>query len=1059
MLIAMTTAVVTVTAGVPGVASAATPPPPPPPKVGSALTPDHAPKVYRPGPSRTTAGIGGAPTKPWTPPVLGAGVAPLAPQSTAPRVASPQVVQPGAGVGAPGIGLQAFYPVELRQISDRLQLLVDTANGNVIVRYNDLVVGAKGFTADVSQVYNNISQGSGAFGRGWTMSTGADVGLEISSGKVILHGPTGYTTTFTKNSNGSYTTGSGGNATLVRNGDGTWTLTQDKSLDRWDFFSDGTLSTLENKAGSTITMTYQPGNSKLAAIYDPLGRVTTVDSYDAGNRIVSMTDSTGAGYGPFTYDAGGNLTAFPDRGGNNVGFGYDSAGNLTSIVDPNGDTYALGYDSSKRVTSIAEPNGTATATTTYAYPAAGKTTEKDPRGNTSTYFYDSSGRQTKATDPLGHDQSKTWTANSDVASTSNALGANITYGFDGKNNPVSATQPTGAKTVTGYTDPAHPTLPTSVTDPQGNQITGVYDATGNLLSTKSVQQNRTLYSYTYNGAGQPTKVTDGEGRATTYQYDQGGHLTVEIPPDPRGRRGFAYDGYEQITTVYPASGAELDYGYDAMNRLVEIGQTTATGYTPLQYNNFDANGNLVGRYFGNNGTKFVYDQRNQVIEAHHLVNGAEDYAVFYNYDDNGNLTDVYDGGGHLAYVYDEANQLFYQSGPTPDMAASYTLDNAGRRTKTVYPNNFTVATSYDSSGRQTSLTATTTGGTKLINRSYRWTNSGGADTALLQSETREGTTLSYKYNALDQLTSQNSTTYTLDKASNLTAAEGRSFSINGAGQVASSGATTYTHDGDGNLTTGSGGELANSYSVTDQLTSATSRNAGTTTLTYDSVNQSQRSAISTTNGTTTTNQVLENTAIGVTAITTNGTRSDFVRDSGGGLIGQITGTGENLYAVTDYQGSTLALVDGNQQVAAKYSYTPYGTTTPTGRASTGNPFRWIGGYQNTDNHATYNLGYRQYDPKLARFTQPDPSGQELNPYTYGLASPIINTDPSGLGACVTAALILAGVSLGAALIATALPEAALAAAIFNGVSLVSGGAGFTLAIVAFAPADIGGGCN
>jgi len=121
-------------------------------------------------------------------------------------------------VGAPGIGLPSFYPIELRQISDRLQLLVDTANGNVVVRYNDLNLGAKGFSTDVSHVYNNISQGSGAFGRGWSMSTGADVGLEISASKVILHGPTGYTTTFTKNSNGSYTTGSGGNSTSPRPG-------------------------------------------------------------------------------------------------------------------------------------------------------------------------------------------------------------------------------------------------------------------------------------------------------------------------------------------------------------------------------------------------------------------------------------------------------------------------------------------------------------------------------------------------------------------------------------------------------------------------------------------------------------------------------------------------------------------------------------------------------------------------------------------------------------------------------------------------------------------------
>jgi hypothetical protein len=42
------------------------------------------------------------------------------------------------------------------------------------------------------------------------------------------------------------------------------------------------------------------------------------------------------------------------------------------------------------------------------------------------------------------------------------------------------------------------------------------------------------------------------------------------------------------------------------------------------------------------------------------------------------------------------------------------------------------------------------------------------------------------------------------------------------------------------------------------------------------------------------------------------------------------------------------------------------------------------------------MGARYYDPQLGRFTQPDPSGQEKNPYLYAGGNFINNSDPTGL---------------------------------------------------------------
>ncbi|MFF7542234.1 RHS repeat-associated core domain-containing protein [Streptomyces canus] len=55
--------------------------------------------------------------------------------------------------------------------------------------------------------------------------------------------------------------------------------------------------------------------------------------------------------------------------------------------------------------------------------------------------------------------------------------------------------------------------------------------------------------------------------------------------------------------------------------------------------------------------------------------------------------------------------------------------------------------------------------------------------------------------------------------------------------------------------------------------------------------------------------------------------------------------------------------------------------------------RYTGTY--LDPSGLYKMGARYYDPQLGRFTQPDPSGKESNPYAYAAGDPINRTDPSG----------------------------------------------------------------
>ncbi|WP_237527860.1 RHS repeat-associated core domain-containing protein, partial [Streptomyces sp. SID337] len=72
---------------------------------------------------------------------------------------------------------------------------------------------------------------------------------------------------------------------------------------------------------------------------------------------------------------------------------------------------------------------------------------------------------------------------------------------------------------------------------------------------------------------------------------------------------------------------------------------------------------------------------------------------------------------------------------------------------------------------------------------------------------------------------------------------------------------------------------------------------------------------------------------------------------------------------------------------------------------------------------------RYYDPNIGRFTQPDPSGQEQNPYLYAEGDPVNRIDPTGLfdlGATIASVAVgaAATVAVGAA---TGNPVAAAAA--------------------------------
>ncbi len=91
----------------------------------------------------------------------------------------------------------------------------------------------------------------------------------------------------------------------------------------------------------------------------------------------------------------------------------------------------------------------------------------------------------------------------------------------------------------------------------------------------------------------------------------------------------------------------------------------------------------------------------------------------------------------------------------------------------------------------------------------------------------------------------------------------------------------------------------------------------------------------------------------------------------------------------------VALADGDGNKVNTYAYSPRGVRILSQSSEpVAQPYRFAGGCQ--DPTGLHHFQARYYDASIGRFTQPDPSGQEKNPYLYAEGDPVNRIDPTGL---------------------------------------------------------------
>ncbi|PJI85532.1 RHS repeat-associated protein [Luteimicrobium subarcticum] len=1039
------------------------------------------PESLPPGAKKVKTVPGPTPTRPWSPPASAMGSG-LGSGDSASEAVQPNVAAPAPDEAAGDNGSYTFQQFWAGGGNGELAIKVNVGSGNLFIKELLGAVAGPGVAPSASLVFNSQSVPSkGAAGGIW--ATDWDLtGLDITSTKVTFYDGTGEHWDFT-GSGTSWTAPAGVNASLKKNSDGTWTVKYNRTGQKLQFNSSGWLTnhTDRNDVGSEYK--YWKGGAA-----DGLSGYILQSGPGVGQNFADGKDDLEFGYQTFADHPAALLASTTQVGASHNGLDtveyarqpdntltsvnghvlpsvnnyhrsgeqwtvtYDTQGHITQITtypyagtQPSSTpdrTIAFTYDSANRVTKVTQSrSGETSVVTAYAYSSAG-TTVTDPRGNTITYDVDSKYRVTKVTDQLSQTRSLTYTANSDVAtstdgfSTGGGAGHVTTTSYDSNNNATKVALPTGAAAQAIYTSGTN--CPAGTTgdayqakctiDPSGNKRSATYDAAGNLTKSTDTTSGGTAESISYtrengNGTvcggaqGQVCTATDGNGKVTKYAYDHG-NLATLTPPAPLGPTTYQYDERNRVTGVTDGNGHATTYTYDNFNNILTMKFANGQKITQV----WNADGTLASKTDTRTGATITYSYNllgKQTAQTVSTPSGSGISAtVTMTYDANGNMLTSDATGSTLTYTYDKTNKVtqIREAGGTcpssgnPAANSGCTLfkyDSNGQEIARIFPGGARQDTTRDASGRPTRITAKDGGGTVVADVGYAYSSS-GADTDLIQTRTSyieqgipAGAVTTYSYDSKSRLTKavekSGSTTnaswaYAYDKSGNRTSqtrsgntgstSGSTTYTINAANQITSTSAdtTTWTYDAAGELTRN--GITGQTYTYGDRLEAATS---GTTANTVFGPGNGTRLQAGTT-GFLSTSAGLARSLNGTTAY-------NWPRDPNGTAI-SYNGTSPHYY-VLDATGSVIGIFSGTGAWSGGYSYTPFGERrfTSTGSAVTSNTVRFANGYEDTVN--IYKLGARYYDATLGSFTQFDPAGHEANPYAYASGNPVMLVDPSG----------------------------------------------------------------
>ena len=445
---------------------------------------------------------------------------------------------------------------------------------------------------------------------------------------------------------------------------------------------------------------------------EPLGWVTTFDTYDDRANLLQKTDALGYvwkwTFAKTSDPAGGNgkLTdgsATPvssllnrpltDTRPRTVGettdwqnrYSYDARGNLLQHADDIGALAIYSYDTRGLVKTAKDGNYTASnlsiSSTAYDPVTGYRISSTDPYQKTTTYQTTELGWVKSATNAIGETSASEFDINGRVIRSTNAAGHAVSSVIDAIGRQRSAVDAKGQKSESQYDNsnlrtwvkdragnistfafngrslPTHtysPSVPISQTSgaPVLQSLTTqrTYDNAGRPL--REIDPAGDFIEHTYDANGNETITRDKLGRLSRKQYDALNRVAVEI--DPLGStRSTTFDQAGRILTITNPNGSITRHEYDGRGRLKKWTDPEANVWTYT----YDGVGNITNIKDALNGNYLMaYDLRNA-----RLTEENQDHLHWtYTYDDLGRLkTQTEPTGISRTLNYDPAGRLFF----------------------------------------------------------------------------------------------------------------------------------------------------------------------------------------------------------------------------------------------------------------------------------------------------------------------------------------------------------------------------------------------------------------
>ena len=563
---------------------------------------------------------------------------------------------------------------------------------------------------------------------------------------------------------------------------------------------------------ATWTMSYDSVTLMPILVVDPNGHVTS-NSYDTQANLLTHTDALGHTTS-YAYNALNELTSSQDANGVTTTNTYDSAGNLQSTSTPLTSQPGVNKTTAYTYGDVAHP-GDVTAMTdpdakvwTYTYTTNGDlatvTDPITPTANVTKYCYDIVGRRTRMILPKGTAASQTCTTGSPTNTwlyTTNAFGS-----------PLTTTDPLGHQTIKTYD--ADQNLKTAK-DPDTNQTTYLYDLDNEV--TQVTRADSSTLKSDYWPDGSLKSQTDGANQTTSYTYDPLGHLATVTDPNSRTTTYSSDAVGNQLTkqdpggncAATPKTGCTTDT-YDAADRLTTIAYSD--GVTPNVAYSYDNVNQRTGMVDGTGTSTWAYDSLGRLVTT---TNGAG-ATVSYGYDLRGNVTSIAypNSAGTVTRGYDDAGRLHTVT-DWLSHTTTFNYDADSFLTSQVYPNSTTATYTPDAADRVMGITDQKSG-TTFASFTYGRDNADQVTSVTSTGVPADNHT--YSYNQLNQLKTQDSSSYNYDAADNpTTVSPNTAETFDNANQLTTTNAISL-------VGTASGGNSSTPNSLTITLPTGTRAN-------------------------------------------------------------------------------------------------------------------------------------------------------------------------------------------------------------------------------------------